>query len=141
MKASHSQFVLDCSVTMAWCFEDEVCNYSEKVLDRISKTFAITPALWSIEVVNVLLMAERRKRIPNSKSIAFIEFLNRLMIQVDDDLPHKPIFPLHDARETALTTYDVIYLELAVRKNLPLATLDRALIKAAKKIDIEIFEP
>ncbi len=133
-------FVLDCSLAMAWCFDDETSDYSEEVLDTLANVTAVVPALWSVEVSNTLLMAERKKRIVHVKSIAFREYLTLLLIEVDDYLLKKPIEIILDvAKETGLTAYEATYLELAMRKNLPIATLDRELKSAAQKVGVPIY--
>lgn len=139
---SKNSFVLDCSLAMAWCFEDETSEYSEHVLDVAAQFNAWVPALWSVEVSNSLVVAERRKRLSHVKSMAFREYLGALMIEVDDYLLKKPIGIILDlAKETGLTAYDAAYLELAIRRSLPIATLDQELKSAAKKIGIEIYSP
>ena len=133
--------ILDCSLTMAWCFEDETTEYSEKILNTLATSHAWVPALWCIEVANVLLIAERKKRISHTKASAFQQYLNDLLIHVDDYLVKKPIEIILDlARETGLTAYDATYLELAIRKNLPLATLDKDLKNAAKQAGVPLFQ-
>ncbi len=132
--------ILDCSITMAWCFEDESTDFSEYTLEHIAKSAAVVPALWPVEVANVLVIAERKKRISHAKMIAFIELLSLLPIIVDNNLINRPILAIQElAREFKLSAYDAAYLDLAIRMDLPLATFDLALIKAAKKIDIKIF--
>lgn len=134
--------VLDCSLTMAWCFEDEISAYAEKVLDSLIELTAWVPALWSIEVANALTVACRRKRLSRVKAIAFRESLNGLSIEVDNYFINKPIEIVFDvAMDTGLTTYDATYLELAIRKNLPIATLDKDLRIAAKKAGISLALP
>lgn len=134
---SKINLVLDCSLTMAWCFEDESSEYSEQVLDIVADRGAIVPALWCVEAANALTVAERRKRISHIKAVAFREYLNMLPIYVDDYLLRKPVEVILDlARETGLTAYDATYLELAIRQDLPLATLDKELKKVAEKTKI-----
>ncbi len=133
-------FVLDCSVTMAWCFEDESNNYTEKVLEAVSQSTALIPILWSVEVANCLFVAERKKRISHTKALAFRECLRDLFIVIDEYLIKQPVEIILDlARESGLTAYDAVYLELAIRKNLPLATLNKDLKQATKKMGIEIY--
>jgi predicted nucleic acid-binding protein len=135
-------FVLDCSITLSWCFEDEKTHYAQSILYAMEKSRAIVPALWSIEVANVLTLAQRRKRISHTQAIAFREYLSMLAIEVDDYLLRKPVEILSDlATETGLTAYDATYLELALRKNLPLATLDGQLKQAAKQSGIPSYSP
>lgn len=133
-----TDFVLDCSVTMAWCFEDETSSYSEAVLDRLTKKKAFVPIIWSLEVSNTLLVAERKKRITEMQSLQFVELLLSLHIIADDDTFQRALKEtLSIARNNQLSSYDAAYLELCIRQDMPLATLDNALKKAAKKCGIK----
>ncbi|OZG31525.1 type II toxin-antitoxin system VapC family toxin [Rickettsia endosymbiont of Culicoides newsteadi] len=76
-------FILDCSVTMSWCFEDEFDSYSEIVLNSLTQSKALVPPLWSLEVINVLLMAEKCGRPKNADSTRFIDLLGSLAIYVN----------------------------------------------------------
>lgn len=135
------KFVLDCSVTMAWCFEDESNAYVEKVLTALQNGYeARVPIIWKLEVSNVLLLTERKKRINALIANNFKNALTTLPIRTDqpaNDRIFDTIFEL--GRELQLTSYDACYLELALRENIPIATQDNALIKAAKKIQVACF--
>lgn len=135
------KFVLDCSITMAWCFEDESNNYTELVLDSLLKGYeAKVPPLWRLEVSNVLLLAMRKKRINSLIANNFKNSLSNLPIKIDEsasDRVFDTVFEL--GKELNLTAYDAAYLELALREKLPIATQDTALIKAAKQQKITIF--
>ena len=125
-------FVLDCSVTMAWCFEDERTAATDALLARVVDAGAIAPFLWPLEVTNVLLNAVRRKRIPPEAVNRVAQRIAALPIVIDKDGAEMVWSnPLQLAERYALTSYDACYLELAQRKALPLATLDTALRKAA----------
>ena len=133
--------VIDNSVVMSWCFEDEANDYADSVLDKLNQTSAIVPVMWPFEVVNVLLVAERRKRLKQADSLRFITLLSELPIVVDDGRPEKVIKDLLAlGRTTGLSSYDAAYLELAMRKDFPLATLDRKLFEAARTVDVTLFE-
>lgn len=136
-----ADFVLDCSVTMSWCFEDEVTDYSENILDGLQGSIAaVVPSLWTLEVANILLMAQRKKRINKIKSIEFKDSLNLLPIQVDHTMGYRGKSSIMElAEETGLTIYDAAYLELAIHNSIPIATLDLDLKKAARKMNIELF--
>lgn len=132
--------VVDNSVVMAWCFVDEGREYADRILDKLVTAEILVPAIWPLEVGNVLLVAERRKRLTRADSIRFLSLLDNLPITVEQETPDrmlKEIFSL--AREYTLSTYDASYLDLAMRKGLPLATLDEALIKAARKSKVEVL--
>lgn len=133
-------FVVDNSVVMTWCFEDETSKYAEQVLDSLEYATGLVPAIWPLEVCNVLLVAERRKRIGQADSTRFIALLNELPITVDQEPPERmtrEIFAL--AREHDLSSYDASYLDLAMRKGLPIATLDKDLLAASERSNVPIL--
>lgn len=135
-----SDFVVDNSVVMAWCFEDESDSYTDEILDLLAHDVAFVPSIWPLEVTNVLLVAERKKRLTRAASGHFIAMLSQLPIVVD---PTGPERVFHDiislARQYKLTSYDASYVELAIRKDLPIASLDNAILKAAKDIRLQIM--
>lgn len=131
-------FVLDASVAVAWCFGDESTPSAWALLDRLRSAPGHVPALWALEIGNILLGAERRRRITQARAVEFLGILDELDIRVDPDLPgraFRDVLPL--ARERRLTTYDATYLELAMRLGLPLATKDKALARAATALRIK----
>jgi len=130
--------VLDCSSAVAWYFDDEASQNSERLLAAILKDGAVVPCLWRTEFVNVLVTAERRRRITAVKRREILRDAESLPISVDQTAPS--LAHLADlATEYRLTAYDAAYLELAQRLALPLATRDRDLIKAAKAGGIRLF--
>lgn len=132
-------FVLDGSVTMAWCFRDETTAYTNLVLHRLQTTEAMVPVIWPLEVVNVALVGERRGRIVVADTLRFVLFLRSLPIEIDDiELPRVWGNVLDLARAQQLTLYDASYLELALREGLPLATLDDRLREAANRIGVPL---
>lgn len=135
-----AEFVLDASVVMAWCFEDEANIYADAVLDRLRENRALVPSIWPLEVANVLVAAERRKRITKAEGVHFIELLRQLPIQVDLSSEQR-IFDavLNLACEHTLSTYDAAYLDLAMQTGHQLATLDSALRQAAARSGLTIF--
>ena len=133
-------FVLDCSIAMAWLFNDEATPKTETLLTRLTTETALVPAWWFIEITNVLAMAERKGRIAPNQSDAFIADLGKLAIEWDDEAPRRAFtYLLAICRRHRLTSYDAIYLDLAVRRNLPLATLDDDLRKTAKKLGVRLL--
>ena len=131
-------FVLDASIAVAWCFDDESSPAAWALLDRLRAAPGHVPALWALEIGNSLLGAERRRRITQARAVEFLGILGDLDIRVDPDLPgraFRDVLPL--ARERRLTTYDATYLELAMRLGLPLATKDTALAGAATALRIK----
>ncbi|MBI3794499.1 MAG: type II toxin-antitoxin system VapC family toxin [Nitrospinae bacterium] len=136
------RLVLDNSVVMSWCFEDAKTGYTSEVLKRLETGEALTPAIWPLEVGNVLLVAERKKRISKASSIKFLSLLGSLPIRVEQESPERMTGEIMSlAREQALSTYDASYLDLAMRLGLPIATLDEELIKAAKNCGVPKFDP
>src|SRR5512139_2357501 len=121
-------FVVDNSVVMSWCFLDQANEYSDSVLGRLVDATAYVPSIWPLEAVNVLLAAERRSYISEAESVRFINLLSQLPIVVQHEGPGKGMKDLLAlARAHDLSSYDASYLELAMKKGLPLATLDKKL--------------
>ena len=137
-----NRFVVDCSVTMAWCFEDECDEYADAVLSSLASAEACVPSVWSLEVGNVLLVAERRGRISVADSARFVQLLADLpiVVDLDDHLRiHGPVLEL--GRRSRLSAYDASYLDLAMRLGMPLATRDENLRTAASANGVELFSP
>ena len=133
-------FVVDNSVVMSWCFKDETNQYADAILDCLSEATAFVPSIWPLEVVNVLLVAERKKRLSQADSIRFITLLSQLPIIVEHERPKRRMTDLLAlARSNNLSSYDASYLDLSMRKGIPIATLDTRLITASKKTDIPIL--
>lgn len=130
-------FVLDTSIALAWCFEDEQTPAVMNLLDRVVQTGAVAPLLWPLETLNGLLMAERRRRIDAPKRETLTSFLHDLPIQLDTETAQKAWDTTRLLAERhRLTVYDAAYLELAARLRLPLASLDRALRDAARAVGL-----
>ncbi len=133
-------FVVDNSVVMSWCFEDEKNQYADNVLDFLTDAVALVPPVWPLEVMNVLLVAERRKRLTEADSVRFIALLSQLPITVEYDSPKNFMKDLLAfARPNNLSSYDASYLDLSMRKGIPIATLDKQLSVAAKKVSVPIL--
>jgi len=133
-------FVVDCSVAMAWLFHDEATPKTAALLNRLATETVLVPGWWFIEITNVLAMTERRGRITPTQSDGFIADLGKLGIERDDEAPDRAFTHLLAlCRTHRLTSYDAVYLDLAVRRNLPLATLDGDLRKSARKLGIRLF--
>ena len=135
-----SGFVLDVSVTMAWHFEDEATPETWALLERLQTETAWVPSLWPLEVANVLLLAERRRHAPPARTVAFIEQLHSLSILIDEETAPRAlheVLPL--ARAQGLTAYDACYLELAMRRRLPVATMDKAMREAALRTGVAML--
>lgn len=124
---------------MAWCFEDESNEYTDAILENLKNSSAIVPTIWPLEVANVLLLAKKNKRISELQSASFIDALSILPIIVDQATSSRALHSIFVlAGQSDLTIYDAAYLELAIREKIPLLTLDKGLIKAAKKLHIPL---
>lgn len=133
-------FIMDCSITMGWCFPEEATRESSKLLERLEGETALVPAHWFLEVTNVLAMAEKRKRITAAKSTEFLTLLETMDIEADDEAAGRAfaqVLPL--CRSHGLTSYDAAYLELALRRRLPLGSLDEELRAGAKALGVEVL--
>jgi predicted nucleic acid-binding protein len=133
-------FVLDNSVALAWCFEDEQTPAIMALLDRVVATGAMAPLLWPLEALNGLLVAERRRRLEPAKRAELAGLLRALPITLDDETADNSWEDtLRLAERFTLSVYDATYLELAQRRRLPLASMDRALRSAAAALGVEVL--
>jgi predicted nucleic acid-binding protein len=133
------QFVLDRSVAISWCLVDENNDYANALLTRMPDSEAFVPGIWSLEIANVLLVAERRNRMTTEQSSAAIALLQSLLIQVDTVTDANALgATLVIGRQESLASYDAAYLELAIRLGLPLATIDTRLAEAATRCGVEL---
>ncbi len=131
-------FVLDCSVTMAWIFPDEAAEATDRLRDSLVESKAFVPSLWPVEVGNALLIANRRGRVRVAEWSEIRANLEALPIEIDPVTTSRVWGTSLQLAEThQISAYDAMYLELAVRLQLPLATLDRALLAAARDVGIE----
>jgi predicted nucleic acid-binding protein len=125
---------------MTWLFPEEATTATTALLERLAADTGVVPAWWYIEIVNVIAHAEHKGRIRSAQTALFLADLARLQIEVDTQPPDSAftdLLPL--CRQHRLTSYDAVYLELAVRRQLPLATLDLPLRKAAKTLNVELL--
>jgi len=130
-------FVLDASVAVCRLFDDEDHPHARHSLDRIRGDEARVPSLWWFEVRNTLLVNERRGRLTEADTTAFLAALSRLAISVERT-PGDDVLVL--ARRRNLTVDDAAYLELARRTDLPLATPDRRLAVAARAERVALID-
>ena len=136
------RFVLDGSVTLAWLFHDEKDPYADAIVARLPAVAMLVPRLWHLEIANVLLVGERRKRCSQADTTAWLSFLSGLPIVVDSATEARAwTDTLSLARQHGLTAYDAAYLELALRESLPLATLDAKLEAAATAVGVARYQP
>jgi len=130
-------FVLDASIAACWAFEDEDHPVAALALERIRTDEARVPSLWWFEVRNTLIVNERRKRLTEGDTSAFLRGLARLGVTVDRSPKESDVLTL--ARRHRLTVYDAVYLELALREGVRLATLDTDLAAAARAENVALL--
>ena len=132
-------FVLDSSVTLSWCFEDERTDATDALLSQVAESGAEAPSLWPLEILNALAMAERRRRINSERRQRLCGFLHDLPVNIDVETASRAWAATSQlAVRFKLTIYDAAYLELAQRLNLPLATLDKELRAAGRALGIAL---
>jgi predicted nucleic acid-binding protein len=122
-------FVLDASIVHDWAFEERHPT-AESARERLRTESAAAPILWWFEVRNGLVVAERRGRVTEQQTARFLREILHFAITLDNSPSETSVLAL--ARRHRLTVYDAAYLELALREDLPLATLDTALARAAR---------
>ena len=131
--------VLDSSVTLSWCFEDERTDATDALLKQVVESGAEAPSLWPLEILNALAMAERRRRIDSDRRQRLCGFLHDLPVNIDVETASRAWAASSQlATRFKLTLYDAAYLELAQRLNLPLATLDKELRAAGRALGIAL---
>jgi predicted nucleic acid-binding protein len=135
-------FVLDGSVTRVWGFEDEDDADAIAILDKMPELQAYVPSLWPLEVANALIVGERRSRITSADAARFLAILGTFPVVIDDETNSRAFSDIiHLARTYQLSAYDAAYLELAIRRGLPLACLDGKLKAAATAAGVMLFTP
>ncbi|MCA1668619.1 MAG: type II toxin-antitoxin system VapC family toxin [Thermomicrobia bacterium] len=135
-----TDFVLDTSVTMAWCFPDEETPGTRDLFTRMRTTAAMVPIIWPLEVANVLLIGERRRRLMPAQVTQFVQLLQTLAITVDTGVAMGALNSVIAlGRRYGLSAYDAAYLELAMRQGLPLATQDARLRAAATHAGVPLL--
>lgn len=134
-----SNIVVDASITLSWCFPDEQTDLSIQVLDRLKAgSDVLVPAFWTVEVLNTLLIGERRGRITPEQAHAFLGELRNLGRVLDCASLEEVFGSVQNiSRDHRLSPYDALYVELALRKRCPLATLDQPQRGAARTLGVE----
>lgn len=131
-----SALVVDCSVTAAWLLAED--DRAERLVAAHVAAGLHAPAQWQLEMANMLLTALRRKRLDAARVNEALRLVNQLPVQVEAATPAlDTAFSL--GRQYGLTAYDAAYLELALRRHLPLATFDEPLAKAARKAGAKVL--
>lgn len=132
--------VIDTSLTIAWVYEDERTGVIERLLDFVHREGAQVPAIWRLEVANALQQGVKQRRIDGTRRADALSMLAAMNISIDSQTNH---FAWTDTLQLAdrfkLTSYDASYLELAQRRGLPLAALDKELLSAGKKLGIPLL--
>ena len=135
-------FVLDCSVAMAWLFDDETNAYSDSIQNALRRTKAIAPTIWPLEVLNAIEVASIRGRAPTDKADFYLQQLLKLRIWIDQTVNWPPgELMMGLIRENRLTAYDASYVCHVHRYRIPLATVDKRMSEAARAIGVPLFEP
>lgn len=133
-------FVVDASVTLTWCFEDETTEGSQALLRRLFSERGIAPGHWPLEVANALLSAERRDRLAEGRLASARSVLGSLPVDVVSLDLEAALATLDMARTFELTAYDAAYLELARTRGLGLATFDQRLAAACRTVGVPLIE-
>jgi predicted nucleic acid-binding protein len=137
------EFVLDASIAVSWCFPGDAAEdtpYSRRVLALLETHDAIVPEIWAFEIANsVFVSFQKRKRITEQQIGEFLQRLRALPIRVEARELWSNVGLEAAARRWNLTPYDAAYLELAIRKGVPLATADEGLKSAAVLQGVEVW--
>ena len=132
--------VVDCSITLPWFLEDERTKFTDQILNASHEVEYWAPSIWRLEMVNGLLMAERRKRIDRAWRIESVDQTARLNVRVDLSQP-SIVAVANLADRHGLTAYDAVYLELAIRHQFGLITQDGDLVRAADAEGLPVQAP
>jgi len=129
--------VIDNSIVLCWCLTDESDPMADKAMRRVVDDGAVVPGIWWYELRNALIVSERRGRLHAADTVAILTDLEEMSISVDQE--HDDVMILSLARQHALSVYDAAYIEVALRRGLPIASLDRRLGQAATARHIALF--
>ncbi len=136
------RFVLDGSVTLAWLFQDEQDPYADAIIAKLPNLEMLVPRLWHLEIANVLVMGERRKRCSQADTTQWLSYLSGMPVVLDRETEARAWSDILSlARQHGLTSYDASYLELALREGLPIASLDAPLKAAAQAVGVPLYQP
>ncbi len=131
-------FVIDCSVCVPWYLSDEASQFCDQLGLALHRSEVWVPSLWRPELVGAVVNAERRKRVTGEQRRAVLKNADSLPLRIDHEMPS--VAELNElAAGYSLTPYDAVYFELARRRKLPLATLDAALVKAARSAKLRLI--
>lgn len=134
--------VLDASVAVAWAFEDEVSTYADDVIEELTRDPGLVPLIWPLEVANSVVMAVNRGRFEEADAIRFLNVLDTLPLAIDTEIARHELGHriLHLGIAHGLSAYDASYLELAMRRGAPLATLDQRLVRAMERTGVPMLQ-
>ena len=134
------EWVLDSSFALAWGLPDETSLHAQPFLEHLSERDVLwVPALWWYEISNALVVAQRRHRLREADRFSLLDLYGELPLHTDTHLTPETVGRLQElAHEHGLSAYDAAYLELAIRKSASLATLDRTLANAARRVGIAL---
>ena len=135
-------FVLDASVAVAWCLDDESGRYADQVYKSFKSATALVSCIWPLEVSNAVQVAQRRNRVARVKILEMLGILERLPITVAGAPTSRELRRLYSlAEEHAVSVYDASYLDLCLKLGLPLATLDARLKEGGRTAGVELYKP
>lgn len=129
------KFILDASATLAFIFPDERDAMALTLASLVREGLAISPPLWNWEIANAIVTVERRGRLNGETASALLRAAAALPVQIDSGEGNS----VELARRLGLSVYDALYLDLAFRRHLPLATRDKSLIQAAQMLKVPIL--
>jgi len=134
-------FVVDASVGFAWVYPSQASEETDALLEDIEAGATIVaPALWFLEVANGLLAAQRRQLLTRSERRSALEMLSSLRVAIDEDSGRAAFHQTSTlAEKHGLSVYDAAYLEVALRRRLPLGSRDEALCRAAKRSGVKVL--
>lgn len=137
-----ARFTLDSSMALAWCLKDEQSPETSAILDSVDQHSTLfVSAIWPLEVANILGVALKQGRISEDDIAAYAQFFSALPLSIEPserNTVFNAVFAL--SRKHGLTTYDASYLEISLRRSIPIATLDKALISAAKAEGVDVLK-
>lgn len=135
-----TSFVVDASVTLAWCLPGQATSVSESALKKLGAgVTALAPCIWPAEVANSIWSAERRGSLSRSQAAGILNLLRSLPVMVEHQVPVRVFDAVRElASRYDITVYDASYLDTAIREQLPLASLDRALLRAAREAGVKV---
>ncbi len=132
--------VLDCSMALTWCLPGQINPDSRMVLDHVKREGALVPAIWHLEIANVLGLKFRDGNLSGPATDAAVSLLKALDIVTDSQYKERTVSNyIGEVLRFELAAYDALYVELALRTGLPLATFDKAMIVSARRFGVALM--